>query len=295
MNRPAQEPRNGRLSVSVRLTAFAASANNDVVTPHLQLATAIAAPSAIAWATMATAPAMAVTALAGAAAFAWAGVQIVSPRSQWVVPTIHELPPDARDVALTFDDGPAPETTPAVLDLLAEHDAEATFFMVGRRAEAHPDLVRRVHAAGHQIGSHSHAHAHGFHFLGARAMAAEIERGIASIAAITGERPRAFRPPVGLRVPTLRAAFLRLAEPVHCYTWTERGLDTLGRPAAAVVARLAPHLRAGAILTLHDGAGLGGTSDRSATIAALRELLVRLRAAGLRSRRLDRAHRDSSQ
>lgn len=263
------------------------------MTPNAQLATAIAVPSAIAWATLAAGPALAISALAGAGAMAWAGVQMVSVRSQWVVPTVFELPAGTRDLALTFDDGPDATTTPAVLELLAEHGARATFFMVGHRAEQHPELVRRVHAAGHQIGSHSYAHGHGFHFLGARAMAAEIERGIASIAAITGERPRAFRPPVGLRVPTLRAALLRLPEPVTCYTWTERGLDTLGRPAAAIVARLEPHLRAGAILTLHDGAGLGGTRDRSATVLALRELLVRMRANRLQSRRLDRSHAES--
>lgn len=275
------------------MTAFATAANNGGMNPTLQLATAIAAPSAIAWATLTNGPALAVTALVGAGTMAWAAGQMVSVRSQWVVPTVFELPADARDLALTFDDGPDPVTTPAVLELLSEHGARATFFMVGRRAEAHPELVRRVHAAGHQIGSHSHAHGHGFHFLGARAMAAEVERGIASIAAITGERPRAFRPPVGLRVPTLRAALARLPEPVTCYTWTERGLDTLGRPAAAIVDRLAPHLRAGAILTLHDGAGLGGTHDRSATVAALRDLLVRMRAQSLRSRRLDRPHPES--
>lgn len=275
------------------MTAFAAAANNGRVHPTLQLATAIAVPSAIAWATLATGPALAVTALVGAGAMAWAGAQMVSVRSQWVVPTVFELPADARDLALTFDDGPDPATTPAVLELLAEYSARATFFMVGRRADAHPELVQRVHEAGHQIGSHSYDHAHGFHFLGARAMAAEIERGIASITAITGERPRAFRPPVGLRVPTLRAALMRLSEPVTCYTWTERGLDTFGRPAAAIVDRLAPHLRAGAILTLHDGAGLGGTRDRSATVAALRELLQRMRARQLRCRRLDRPHPES--
>jgi peptidoglycan/xylan/chitin deacetylase (PgdA/CDA1 family) len=276
------------------LTAFARAANNDRMTPNAQLATAIAVPSAIAWATLAAGPALAISALAGAGAMAWAGVQVVSVRSQWVVPTVFELPSGTRDLALTFDDGPDATTTPAVLELLAEHGAQATFFMVGHRAEAHRELVRRVHAAGHQIGSHSYAHAHGFHFLGARAMAAEIERGIASIAAITGERPRAFRPPVGLRVPTLRAALLRLPEAVTCYTWTERGLDTFGRPAAAIVERLTPHLRAGAILTLHDGAGLGGSSDRSATVAALRELLQQMRTNQVRSRRLDRPHPESA-
>ena len=269
------------------MTVDRGPANNASVSPRLQVASAFGLVSLAAWSLLATGPALVVVALAAAAAVGWLAFHIVSPRSQWIVPTVFRLHGGAPELALTFDDGPDPTFTPQVLALLAAHGARATFFVVGQRAEAHPELVRQVQAAGHQVGSHSFAHAHTFHFLGAAAMAAEIERGITTIAAITGERPRAFRPPVGLRVPTLRAALRRLSQPVTCYTWTERGLDTIGRPAAAVVARLRPHLQPGAILTLHDGAGLGGSRDRSATIEALRELLMELARRGLRSRRLD--------
>lgn len=213
--------------------------------------------------------------------------RVWSVRSQWAVPTVFRLPAGTPHLALTFDDGPDPEITPRVLDLLAEYGAQATFFVVGSRVAAFPGVLRRVHAAGHQIGSHSYAHAFGFHLLGVQRMAQEIERGRAAIAGVTGELPLAFRPPVGLRVPTLRRALRRIDAPLVCYTWTERGLDTLGRPANAIVARLAPWLIPRSILTLHDGSGFGGSADRTATLAALRELLQKLRDRGLASRRLD--------
>jgi peptidoglycan-N-acetylglucosamine deacetylase len=223
-------------------------------------------------------------AFAGAAAIAW---QILSPRGQWFVPTVFRGAAHGEALALTFDDGPDPTFTPRILDTLREHGAKATFFMVGARVEAHPELVARVRDEGHQVGSHSHHHAMTFHLLRPRAMAAEIERGIAAIRRILGVEPMAFRPPIGLRVPTLRAALARLPQRLTCYTWTERGLDAFHRPAAQIVGRLAPHLVPGAILTLHDGGGLGGSADRTATVDALRELLVRMRGLGLRSVRLD--------
>src|SRR5688572_10324897 len=94
------------------------------------------------------------TVLGTIALFAWA---IVSPSSQFLVRTFHCLPdPTKKQIAFTFDDGPDPETTPRVLDLLARHGAHATFFVVGRRAEQHPELVRRLVEEGHAIGSHSY-------------------------------------------------------------------------------------------------------------------------------------------
>ncbi|MBK8096249.1 MAG: polysaccharide deacetylase family protein [Planctomycetes bacterium] len=255
--------------------------------PQIQIALATGCVILAAWTVLPTPWPPMVSAATVVLAFGWLTFHIVSPRSQWIVPTSWRGAPSSPGLALTFDDGPDPEITPRALELLREHDARATFFLVGNRASAYPDLVRRLIAAGHQIGSHSHRHAHSFHFLPAKAMAAEIERGIDAIAAITGERPTAFRPPIGLRVPTLRQALTRLRQPVRCWSWTARGLDTLGRPAAAIVARLRPHLVPGAILTLHDGRGLGGSADRTPTLAALRELLTTMSARGLRSIRLD--------
>ncbi|HVJ90099.1 MAG TPA: polysaccharide deacetylase family protein [Labilithrix sp.] len=216
------------------------------------------------------------------AMFAFFAHVIASPRSQFLVRSTHRLPTtETNAVAFTFDDGPDPATTPRVLELLAAHDARATFFVVGSRAAAHPDIVRRIVEEGHEVGSHTYRHSNAFHFMTPSAMRAEVERGIAAVAAVTGSAPRLFRPPQGLRTPFLRDALSPLEELV-CVTWTARGLDTMGLSASAILRRLESEVCAGAILTLHDGAGLGGTSDRRPTIEALERLLEIARERGLR-------------
>jgi len=205
---------------------------------------------------------------------------IVVPSAQFLVPSICALPATDKNVAFTFDDGPDPVTTPKILALLAAHDAHATFFVVGERAERHPDLVTRIVAEGHAVGSHTFTHSHAFHFGSPAKQRADVERGIDVVARITGKRPRLFRPPQGLRTPLLRDALASMKDLV-CVTWTERGLDAMGRPANEIVDRLERTVRPGAILTLHDGAGLGGTLDRSPTVEALGKLLDLAKARGL--------------
>jgi peptidoglycan/xylan/chitin deacetylase (PgdA/CDA1 family) len=200
---------------------------------------------------------------------------IVAPWSQFLVDSVYRLPRGAQDraIAFTFDDGPDPETTPRVLELLARHKAKATFFCVGARAAKYPALVRRIVAEGHAVGSHTYDHSNAFHFRSPSAQRAEVERGITAVEAATGVRPKLFRPPQGLRTPLLRDALARLPGLV-CVTWTERGLDAIGRSADAIVRRLDPAVRPSAILTLHDGAGLSGTMDRGPTVEALERLLA---------------------
>ena len=225
----------------------------------------------------ATIAAVVITLAVTVAFFAWA---IAWPRSQFFVRSVFELP-SSDGVAFTFDDGPDPESTPRVLDLLSRHGARATFFLVGERVEKHPEIVERILAEGHAIGSHTFGHSHFFHFFSPRAMRAEIDRGIRAITQITGGAPRLFRPPQGLRTPLLRDALSEMSGLV-CVTWTERGLDAMGRPANAIVERLDDCVRPGAILTLHDGKGLGGSHDRTPTVEALAVLLDRARERNLK-------------
>jgi peptidoglycan/xylan/chitin deacetylase (PgdA/CDA1 family) len=105
-------------------------------------------------------------------------------------------PATSRAVALTFDDGPHPEHTSAVLDRLAAHGVRATFFVVGARAEAHPALVARIVAEGHALGHHSWSHGRAEETAPA-ALVAEARRTEALLARLTGRRPRLFRPPFG--------------------------------------------------------------------------------------------------
>ncbi|HZO11769.1 MAG TPA: polysaccharide deacetylase family protein [Polyangiaceae bacterium] len=105
-------------------------------------------------------------------------------------------PEDSGAVCLTFDDGPHPEHTPALLDVLAREHVPATFFVVGARARAHPNLVRRMAAEGHTVGHHSYSHGDP-ETTNARILAAEAAETSALLADILSEPPRLFRPPHG--------------------------------------------------------------------------------------------------
>jgi peptidoglycan/xylan/chitin deacetylase (PgdA/CDA1 family) len=212
---------------------------------------------------------------------------VTSRRTQLFVPTIFRGPETEARMALTFDDGPDPAFTPQVLDVLREFGVKATFFVVGRCADAHPELLARAAGEGHLIASHTYSHANTFHVWTAQRMAADIARGIQAIERVVGTRPRYFRPPQGLRVPPLREALASLPTPPSCVTWTVRGLDTVSRSAASIAARVERGLGPGAIVALHDGSSLGGYRDRSATIEALRAVLRSCRERGLTCVRLD--------
>jgi peptidoglycan/xylan/chitin deacetylase (PgdA/CDA1 family) len=122
-------------------------------------------------------------------------------------PELLRLPPAAlarREVAITIDDGPDPEVTPAVLDLLDAHGARATFFCIAEQARAQPALCREITRRGHSVQNHSERHSHLFSMLGPRGLADEIGRAQQTLADITGQRPSFFRAPAGLRSPLLR-------------------------------------------------------------------------------------------
>ena len=206
------------------------------------------------------------------------------PRSQWLGANITRLPDAAAargEIALTIDDGPDPEVTPAVLDLLDAHATQATFFCIASAAVRHAAVCREIVRRGHSVQNHSDRHSHGFSLLGPKAMRAEIATAQARLSDITGTAPRFFRAPAGLRnpflAPVLQALDLRLV------SWTRRGFDTQARAPVAVLERLAQRLAAGDILLLHDGHA-GRTADgRPLVLAVLPGLLARARAASLRS------------
>ena len=154
-------------------------------------------------------------------------------------------------VALTIDDGPDPEVTPRVLELLAEHAVHATFFCIGERVVRYPRLARVIAEQGHAIGNHSYRHPLRFPLLGPGRIAREIARAQEAIVSATGHVPRFFRAPAGLRnvflQPLLAHANLQLA------SWTRRGFDTVTAQGPVVLARLTRGLGAGDILLLHDG------------------------------------------
>jgi len=195
------------------------------------------------------------------------------PRSQLLGPNWTSLPRDAAlrgAVAVTIDDGPDPEVTPRVLDVLEEHGAKATFFCIGERVARYPALVREAAQRGHAIENHSQHHLNYFSVLGPRGMAREIERAQEQIGSVTGEPPRFFRAPAGLRNPFLDPVLAR--RDLQLASWTRRGFDTLNRNAAVVLRSLTRGIGGGDILLLHDGHA-GRTPSGSALIL---EVLPRL-------------------
>lgn len=217
------------------------------------------------------------------------------PRSTWLGANLRRLSNAAAaraEVALTFDDGPDPAVTPAVLDLLDAQHARATFFCIAQRAAEHPRLCREIVARGHAIENHSQRHAHTFSLLGPRAMARELGRAQDVLARITGRAPRFFRAPAGLRNPFLDPVLRRLG--LQLVSWTRRGFDTARRDPADVLARLTHALRAGDIVLLHDGNAARTRAGRPVVLEVLPALLDRFERAGLRAVTLAQAEFEAS-
>jgi peptidoglycan/xylan/chitin deacetylase (PgdA/CDA1 family) len=184
---------------------------------------------------------------------------------------------DERAVALTFDDGPDPEHTPAVLDVLAREGVQATFFLIGRRAERAPELVRRMVAEGHDLGNHTLSH-RSLWGLGPRETTREMRGGHEAIAQAAGGAPSFFRPPWGKTNLAMFPALKALGTP--CVFWTIQPEGRRPVSPQAQLRRAAARVRPGAIFDLHDADGVPGAGGRLR--AALAPLIGGLRGAGYR-------------
>ncbi|MBB2926969.1 polysaccharide deacetylase family protein [Paraburkholderia silvatlantica] len=174
------------------------------------------------------------------------------PRSALLGPNWTRLPEHAgQRIALTIDDGPDPEVTPRVLELLGRFDAHATFFCIGELAQRYPHLVEAIVARGHAVENHSQRHRHTFSVSGPLVMKREIEAAQRTLTGIAGTAPRFFRAPAGLRNPFLEPVLCALG--LHLASWTRRGFDTCAKNAAPVTHRLLDGLAARDILLVHDG------------------------------------------
>jgi peptidoglycan/xylan/chitin deacetylase (PgdA/CDA1 family) len=205
------------------------------------------------------------------------------PRSTQLGPNWTRLPHRSQarsEVALTFDDGPDPAVTPRVLDLLDAAGAQGSFFCIGERAERYPDLCREIVARGHGVENHTQHHGHGFSLLGPRGLEREIRSAQETLASITGQVPRFFRAPAGLRSPLLEPVLFRLD--LRLAAWTRRGFDTRTRDPGRVMRRLTRGLAARDILLLHDGNAARCASGEPMVIQVLPDLLQAIAASGLR-------------
>jgi len=202
-------------------------------------------------------------------------VGVFRPGLAFFLPTVARIAPGHGAVALTFDDGPDPSVTPAILRELARHGARATFFCVGQAVEKHPQLLREAVQAGHAIGNHTFHHRSTTNFMTARALHQEVVRTQNAVQRACGHTPRLFRSPMGLTNPRLGPVLRGTA---LTYTaWSVRSLDRRPRNVERVARRITRKLRDGTIVLLHDG---GVDPDQATTI--LRAVLRAARRQGLR-------------
>jgi peptidoglycan/xylan/chitin deacetylase (PgdA/CDA1 family) len=179
-------------------------------------------------------------------------------------------------VALTFDDGPDPDSTPPILEALAAADVEATFFMVGRQVEAAPAIARDAVAAGHDLGNHTYSHRH-LWTLSPAATVAEVDRGAAALAQATGVTPRYFRPPWGAFNWPAYARAGQLGETRVLWSVRPEG-RFVAAPARRMAALVVERAHPGAIVNLHDRGGHPATPRE--TCAALPPMIAGLRDRG---------------
>jgi peptidoglycan/xylan/chitin deacetylase (PgdA/CDA1 family) len=208
----------------------------------------------------------------------------ISSTSQLFGAAIAHIP--LNQTALTFDDGPNGDTTLRLLDILAAADARATFFLIGKYVRRQPDIVRRIHAAGHAIGNHTESHPNLF-WTSPKHTRAEIVECQNALEDIIGAAVRLFRPPYGARRPNVLATARQLGLTpvlwnVKCFDWAASATpDTILNYAE----RRAAHNRQrgrGSIILLHDGGHLQLNTDRTASLAATQRILALAHARGER-------------
>jgi peptidoglycan/xylan/chitin deacetylase (PgdA/CDA1 family) len=185
-----------------------------------------------------------------------------------------------KQVALTFDDGPDPRSTPQLLDLLREQKISATFFCIGKHVEKNPELAARIICEGHLLENHSYAHSNFINFYSPKRLRTELTQTQSAIEIAAGVAPKFYRPPVGLTNPgTFRAAQdLKL----QVIGWNIRSLDTVIAAPEKIVARIRRGLQPGAIILLHDG-----NIPAEKLLVTVKSLLDTLRGLGYQVVRLD--------
>lgn len=205
------------------------------------------------------------------------------PRTRLLGPNLSRLPEEAgrrNEVALTFDDGPDPHVTPAVLRILAERRIRATFFCIGERAERHGDLVAEIARGGHRVENHTYRHPHSFALYPPRRIERELARAQEVLEKATGRTPEWFRAPAGIRAPWLEAILQPMG--LTLASWTRRGYDAVDGNPDRVLRRLTRGVAPGDVLLLHDGSPARAPENRPVCLEVLPRLLDALEATGLR-------------
>lgn len=201
---------------------------------------------------------------------------VFAPHAQGLLHMARRFRANGDEVWLTIDDGPDPDDTPKILELLAAHGAKATFFVIGEQAARHPDIIRAIVAAGHEVAHHTQTHplATFWHASPAR-VAHELDAALDVLRALD-VRPARFRPPASIKNPWLRPA-LR-ARQLAAIGWSARGLEIGASDPQVVAARVLQGVEPGAILLMHEGPRV----PAPIRVAAITRVLGQLQARGYR-------------
>ena len=206
-----------------------------------------------------------------------AGYQSMAPTGQWYGRTFTSLARGTKQLALTYDDGPNDPHTLRLLEVLAEHNVRATFFLIGRYVQQRPEIVREIVKARHVIGNHTFTHPL-LTFKTAAEVRKELSDCRSAIQDAVGEHSNLFRPPFGGRRP----AVLRIArelglEPIM---WNVTGYDWSAPPAVVIEKKVSSQIRGGDVILLHDGGHKQMGADRSQTVLATDHLITRYKSEG---------------
>lgn len=199
-----------------------------------------------------------------------------SPQAGFFLPVISRGRGVGKAVALTFDDGPDPDVIFPLLDLLQRYEAPATFFVVGKKVEDHPDLVREILLRGHAIGNHSYRHDPLLMLRSNARLTEEIAR-TQQLLGNFGIRPLVFRPPVGITNPRLPGVLRELH--LDCVTFSCRACDFGNRRIAGLAKRILRKIHPGAILLLHD-VSRPGTDMIQVWLRQVERIIVGLKSRG---------------
>lgn len=183
-----------------------------------------------------------------------------------------------KEIAITFDDGPATQYTPELLAILKEHQVQAAFFCIGKRIAGNEQLLQQVYNEGHVIGNHSYSHHFWFDMYSSAKMSADLSMMDDAMQSVTGQRPKLFRPPYGVMNPNLKKAIIRGGYiPIG---WNLRSMDTVVKDEQQLLAKAKKGIRPGGILLFHD--------TSKTTLNILSDFLKEVKNQGYSVTRLDK-------
>ena len=190
----------------------------------------------------------------------------------------HNYKVSENNISITFDDSPNPNFTPKVLELLKKYNANATFFLIGKNVEKHPNIVQKIVNDGHTIGNHSYSHSNNFGFFSSKKIVAELNKTDKIIESITTKKTKLFRPPFGVTNPNIKRA---LRETGHqSIGWSKRSFDAANISEERIFKRITSNLRKGDIVLLHD--------SNNKSLAVLERLLLFLDSHKMKSVPVDK-------